>query len=77
MKYPSLIRACSEELQVGYNEKIKSTCFLVPLNREILTSLLINYTLEYAIRDVLSSGVRVGHGWATAQRAGYKGALAH
>ena len=24
-----------------------------------------------------SAGVRVGHGWATAQGAGYKGALAH
>ena len=24
-----------------------------------------------------SSDVRVGHGWATAQGAGYKGALAH
>ena len=27
--------------------------------------------------SVDSSGVRVGHGWATAQGAGYKGVLVH
>ena len=42
-----------------------------PSSGKLHQKLCLNVTLM-----VLSSGVRVGHGWATAQGAGYKGAPA-
>ena len=50
----------------------------IKLDNPTIMYIFVSNNLFYTVFvNMTSSGVRVGHGWVTAQGAGYKGVLAH